>query len=77
MKKQKIYDYLYELEISEKIQLHPKTAKVLMDLGFVKEVYHEEKLRIGTFNCIFHEITPSGEDYLLDYLREIGKDFKE
>ena len=77
MKKQKIYDHLYELEISDKIQLHPKTAKVLIELGYVKEVLHKERCNLGRFECIFHEITLKGEDYLLEHLREIGKDFKE
>lgn len=77
MKKQKIYDHLFELETSDEIQLHPKTAKALIDLGYVKEICRKEKCSLGIFQCIFHAITPLGEDYLLEHLRKIGKDYKE
>lgn len=77
MRKQKIYDYLFELMVNGDKQLHPKTAKVLIDLGYVKEFVKKERWNRGIFEYILHTITPMGEDYLLDHLREIGKDYKD
>lgn len=77
MKKQKIYDCLFDLLIAGEKQFNPKTAKSLMELGYVKEIKKIQKDGFGVFECIVHKLTPSGEDYILEHLREIGKDYKE
>lgn len=72
--KKRISDHLEKcLNNPDKFQYSSRTAKLLLDLGFIKCVFYEENLQIGKFTCVFHEITEAGRNFYNEYNRLVDQ----
>lgn len=63
----RVFSALSKLIETEIRQLHPRSAKILLDNGYIEDEHVIEKCSLGEIHFIFHKVTDKGYEFYHKY----------